>query len=170
MRTKHTEEEKFDSPFAQRLRSLLDQKKMSQAAVANSVGVLRQTVQQYVSGKSVPSYENLIKIANYFEVDAAYLLGATDDPTPKGCEHKILPVRTVTSTWYEAVMVRGFGAKLADTFNSMEEVALAIKKATDREIEMGYKPSRYFIVRCDMARIVDDNGDVVSETVTRVRM
>ena len=170
MRTKRTEEEKFDSPFAQRLRSLLDQKKMSQAAVANSVGVLRQTVQQYVSGKSVPSYENLIKIANYFEVDAAYLLGATDDPTPKGCEHKILPVRTVTSTWYEAVMARGFGAKLADTFNSMEEVALAIKKGTEREIEMGYKPSRYFIVSCDMARIVDGEGDVVSETITRVRM
>lgn len=170
MRTKHTEEEKFDSPFAQRLRSLLDQKKMSQAAVANSVGVLRQTVQQYVSGKSVPSYENLIKIANYFEVDAAYLLGATDDPTPKGCDHKILPVRTVTSTWYEAVMVRGFGAKLADTFNSMEEVTLAIKKGTEREIEMGYKPSRYFIVRCNMARIVDGDGDVVSETVMRVRM
>ena len=170
MRTKHTEEEKFYSPFAQRLRSLLDQKKMSQAAVANAVGVLRQTVQQYVSGKSVPSYENLIKIANYLEVDAAYLLGATDDPTPKGCDHKILPVRTVTSTRYEAVMIRGFGAKLADTFNSMEEVALAIKKGTEREIEMGYKPSRYFIVRCDMARIVDGDGDVVSETITRVRM
>lgn len=170
MRTKHTEEEKFYSPFALRLRNLLEQKKVSQAAVSNAVGVLRQTVQQYVSGKSVPSYENLIKIANYFEVDASYLLGATDDPTPKGCDHKILPVWPVTSTWYEAVMVRGFGAKLADTFNSMEEVALAIKKVTDREIEMGYKPSRYFIVRCDIVRIFDDNGDVVSETVTRVRM
>lgn len=170
MRTKRTEEEKFYSPFAQRLRNFLEQKKVSQADVANAVGVLRQTIQQYVSGKSVPSYENLIKIANYFEVDASYLLGATDDPTPKGCDHKILPVRTVTSTWYEAVMVRGFGAKLADTFNSMEEVALAIKKVTDREIEMGYKPSRYFIVRCDIVRIFDDNGDVVSETVTRVRM
>lgn len=170
MRAIHTEEEKFYSPFAQRLRNLLEQKKVSQAAVANAVGVLRQTVQQYVSGKSVPSYENLIKIANYFEIDASYLLGATDDPTLKGSNHKILPVRTVISTWYEAVMIRGFGAKLADTFNSMEEVALAIKKGTEREIEMGYKPSRYFIVRCDMARIVDGDGDVVSETITRVRM
>lgn len=170
MKTKRTEEEKFYSPFAQRLRNLLEQKKVSQAAVANAVGVLRQTVQQYVSGKSVPNYENLVKIANYFEIDASYLLGATDDPTPKGCEHKILPVRRIINTWYEAVMVRGFGAKLADTFNNMEEVALAIKKVTDREIEMDCEPSRYFIVRCDMARIVDDNGDVVSETVTRVRM
>lgn len=170
MRTKHTEEEKFYSPFALRLRNLKDKHRVTQRALADYLGVAHQMVGFYICGKSVPSYEKLVKIAEFFEVDVSYLLGATDDPTPKGCDHKILPVWTGTSTWYEAVMVRGFGAKLADTFNSMEEVALAIKKATDREIEMGYKPSRYFIVRCDMARIVDDNGDVVSETITRVRM
>lgn len=170
MRTTHTEEEKFYSPFAQRLRSLRDKHGATRQALADYLGISQQMVGVYLGGKNVPSYDKLVKIAEFFEVDAAYLLGATDDPTPKGCEHKILPVRTVTSTWYEAVMVRGFGAKLADTFNSMEEVALAIKKGTEREIEMGYKPSRYFIVRCDMARIVDDDGDVVSETITRVRM
>ena len=170
MRTKRTEEEKFYSPFAQRLRSLMDKHGAIRQALAEYLGVSHQMVGLYICGKSVPSYDKLVKVAEFFEVDAAYLLGATDDPTPKGCDHKILPVRTVTSTWYEAVMARGFDAKLADTFNSMEEVALAIKKGTEREIEMGYKPSRYFIMRCDMARIVDDNGDVVSETITRVRM
>lgn len=170
MRTKRTEEEKFYSPFAQRLRNLKDKHRATQQSLADYLGVTHQTIGLYICGKSVPSYEKLVKIAEFFEVDVSYLLGATDDPTPKGCEYKILPVRTVTSTWYEAMMVRGFGAKLADTFNSMEEVTLAIKKVTDREIEMGYKPSRYFIVRCDMTRIIDDNGDVVSETVARVRM
>lgn len=170
MRTKRTEEEKFYSPFAQRLRSLMDKHGAIRQALADYLGVSRQMVSSYICGKSVPSYDRLVKVAEFFEINAAYLLGATDDPTLKGIDHKILPVRTVTSTWYEAVMVRGFGAKLADTFNSMEEVALAIKKGTEREIEMGYKPSRYFIVRCDMARIVDGDGDVVSETITRVRM
>lgn len=170
MRTKRTEEEKFYSPFAQRLRNLKDKHRATQRALADYLGVTHQTVGLYVCGKSVPSYEKLVKIAEFFEVDVSYLLGATDDPTPKGCKHKILPVRTVTITWYEAMMVRGFGAKLADTFNSMEEVTLAIKKVTEREIEMDCEPSRYFIVRCDIVRIFDDNGDVVSETVTRVRM
>lgn len=170
MSTKHTEEEKFYSPFAQRLRSLMDKHGATRQDLADCLGVSHQMIGLYICGKNVPSYDKLVKVAEFFEVDAAYLLGATDDPTPKGCDHKILPVRTITSTWYEAVMVRGFGAKLADTFNSMEEVALVIKKGTEREIEIGYKPSRYFIVRCDMARIVDGDGDVVSETITRVRM
>lgn len=78
--------------------------------------------------------------------------------------------KTVCGTWYEAVMVRGWGCSLAEHFNSKREATKAIKEAQTKEAEGGYKVSKYFIVICNMTRMLDENGDVIMETITKARV
>ena len=79
-------------------------------------------------------------------------------------------LRTVTSTWYEAVMVGGYGCKLNRTYDNKRDVQKAIKESNARAVERGYKADNYFIMMCSCVRMIEDNGDVVSETITRVRV
>ena len=84
-RVKRNNEDGYDSPFATRLRELLDTPKISQAKVAEFVGVTRQAISSYSLGTSVPDIDKLVKIAAFFEVSTEYLLGHTEikkaDPT-----------------------------------------------------------------------------------------
>ncbi len=84
-RVKRNNESRYDSPFATRLRELLDTPKISQAKVAEFVGVTRQAISSYSLGTSVPDIDKLVKIAAFFEVSTEYLLGHTEikkvDPT-----------------------------------------------------------------------------------------
>lgn len=64
--------------FAERLKQLRDERKISQAAVAKELGVSRYAVYAYEKGKSAPSLDGLIMLADYFDVSVDYLLGRTD--------------------------------------------------------------------------------------------
>jgi hypothetical protein len=81
-----------------------------------------------------------------------------------------MDLRTVSSTWYEAVMVKGYGAKLDGQYNNKRDAAKAISNCIARVIERGYKPDEYFVMMCTCIRMIDSNGDVVSETIARVRV
>lgn len=80
-----------------------------------------------------------------------------------------MKLRTVASTWYEVVFVQSYGAKLENTFYNKREAQKAIKEFKERQVQRGNKPSECFILLCNIVRLIDDNGDVVSETVTKVR-
>lgn len=86
-RNKNRGNEKYNAPFAMALSSLMKSRKVTQEALANNIGMKRQTVSQYVNGISEPSYEVLVKIARYFGVSTDYLLGiseaATNEPQIK---------------------------------------------------------------------------------------
>lgn len=79
-------------------------------------------------------------------------------------------LQAIANTWYEAVMVRGYGCKLDGTYYNKREVQKAIKDANARAVERGYKADEYFILLCNCVRLIDDNGDVVSGTITKVRV
>lgn len=81
-----------------------------------------------------------------------------------------MELRTVASTWYEVVFARSYGAKLDNTFYSKREAQKAIKEYKERQVQRGNKPSECFILLCNVVRMMDDNGDTVSETVTKVRV
>ena len=81
-----------------------------------------------------------------------------------------MDLRVVASTWYEAVMVNSYGAKLDGTYDNKRDVQKAIKAANMREKERGYEPSKYYIMLCNCVRMFEDNGDTVSETITKVRV
>lgn len=79
-------------------------------------------------------------------------------------------LRTVASTWYEAVQIGGYGCRLNGTYESKREVQKAIKEANVRAKDWGYKEEEYNIMLCHCVRMIEDNGDVVSETITKVRV
>ena len=70
-------DQKYNTPFASNVRKLMDERRITQDALAKNIGKTRQTVSQYANGISEPSYETLIKIANYFCVSIDYLLGVS---------------------------------------------------------------------------------------------
>lgn len=63
-----------------RLKSLRNDKGITQTDLGNIVNVGKSTISQYESGISSPDYDILQKLADYFNVSLDYLLGRTDNP------------------------------------------------------------------------------------------
>ena len=60
---------------------LIEQRKMfgyTQREVAKFLGMTQPSYIRYENGKSEPSLENLVKLADIFDVSTDYLLGRTD--------------------------------------------------------------------------------------------
>lgn len=72
-------ERDYNSPFATRLRSLLEERNITQQKMADDLHIPRQNINQLVLGNSAPSVERLCEISTYFDVSADYLLGLTPD-------------------------------------------------------------------------------------------
>lgn len=81
-----------------------------------------------------------------------------------------MKIKTVCSTWYEAVQVKSFGCKLAERFPSIREAKRAIKAANSRAVEKGLKEAEYIIMLVASAVMYDENLDVISENVSRMRV
>lgn len=54
--------------------------KLSQAALAEALGVFQQDVSGWEVGDHVPGDENIVRLADYFDVTTDYLLGKVDEP------------------------------------------------------------------------------------------
>lgn len=65
-----------------RLRELRQEKKLSQADVAEFLQISRQAYNFYETGKREPDNETLQKLASFFNVSTDYLLGRTDERNP----------------------------------------------------------------------------------------
>ncbi|MCL2853523.1 MAG: helix-turn-helix domain-containing protein [Defluviitaleaceae bacterium] len=48
--------------------------------VAKALNITKQSVHQWSTGKSVPSSDTLIALADYFDVSVDYLVGRSDNP------------------------------------------------------------------------------------------
>ena len=64
--------------LGKRLRGLRDERKESCEEVANRIGVARSTLGHYELGRREPGIDELIKLAKYYGVSTAYLIGETD--------------------------------------------------------------------------------------------
>ena len=67
--------------FSDRLKELRKQKKLSQKALGELIGLSERGIQNYELGTNSPTSDIIIKLANYFNVSTDYLLGRSDDPT-----------------------------------------------------------------------------------------
>jgi len=65
------------------IRLLRKKLRLSQEGLANLIGVSRSAVYDWERDAYSPEGENLIKLAKALNVSASYLMGETDDPTPK---------------------------------------------------------------------------------------
>jgi transcriptional regulator with XRE-family HTH domain len=71
-----------------RLRALREKNNYTMDKVANDIEIKRQTYNGYEAPKGKkyhrsPSFENLIKLAEYYNVSTDYLIGLTDNPAPR---------------------------------------------------------------------------------------
>ena len=66
--------------FAERLEELRIKKAVTQRVVAECLGIQEDAYQMYEFDKREPGYETTIKLADYFDVSADYLLGRSDNP------------------------------------------------------------------------------------------
>lgn len=65
--------------FAIKFREILKNEQINQSAFADKLGVSRQCITDYKSGKSVPSVQTLCKMSDLLHVSVDYLLGRADD-------------------------------------------------------------------------------------------
>lgn len=63
-----------------RLRALRKSKKISQLRLATDLNTTQNTISRYETGEREPCINDLIKLADYFNVSLDYLLERTDDP------------------------------------------------------------------------------------------
>lgn len=75
-------QQKANAPFAARLNKLLGANG-NMKELADVLGVSQQAISQYRNGQIRPSLDNVLLIANFFQVSTDYLLGRTDDPSTK---------------------------------------------------------------------------------------
>ena len=65
------------------LRTLREGMQISQAKMAELVGMKQSSINRYEGGETSPSYEVLLKYADYFDVSIDYIFGRTDNPQGK---------------------------------------------------------------------------------------
>lgn len=61
-----------------RLKDLRKEKKVTQLQLAMALNMSQNTISRYETGERRAGYDELIKIADYFNVSIDYLLGRTD--------------------------------------------------------------------------------------------
>ena len=69
--------------LGQRLRSLREGMRMSQAKMAELIGMKQSSINRYESGEASPTPETLLRYADYFDVSLDYIYGRTDYPQGK---------------------------------------------------------------------------------------
>ena len=60
--------------FSYKLRSLIEERNLTQKQVAIDLNIAPSTMGGYVQGSSEPDFETLKRLANYFDVSTDYLL------------------------------------------------------------------------------------------------
>lgn len=71
---------------------------------------------------------------------------------------------------YQVNLKGGYGARLSETFNTFEEALDAIEETTRQQITDGYTPDEYYVTLYVYTKVVDDNGDIISESSTTTRI
>lgn len=62
-----------------RLLELRNDKELSQRTMAKELGISQATYNNWENGKTQPNIEQIIQLANFFEVSTDYLLGKESD-------------------------------------------------------------------------------------------
>lgn len=72
----------MDSTLGHRISQLRKKFGLSQAQLADKLGIATSTLGMYETNKREPSNETLIAISQFFHVTTDYLLNESDDPAP----------------------------------------------------------------------------------------
>lgn len=64
------------------LNKLIEDNNITQAQLANDLGISNMTISYYTTGKRIPSVDMLINLSNYFDVSIDYLCGISETKQP----------------------------------------------------------------------------------------
>lgn len=64
--------------FHERVRALRKERGETQVQTAAALGLVDRHYQRFELGTNLPSFQNIIALADHFQVNADYLLGRTD--------------------------------------------------------------------------------------------
>lgn len=68
--------------LSEKLRDLRDRRNWSQAYLANRMNVDRSTISRYETGKSIPTYQTVVRFAEVFQIDKEFLIRELDAMLP----------------------------------------------------------------------------------------
>ena len=123
------------SLFLSRFRGLLEECGKQQKEICADLGIRNQKLSNWKTGYSEPNFDDLVMLANYFDVSTDYLLGVTEDEeTPRLNAPATLPLdETELLKNYRALSYAGKArvAAYADLMREQEkgETPSARKKA-----------------------------------------
>lgn len=66
--------------FSVRLTQLIRSHNITSKSLADAIGVSKQAINQLEKQISIPNTNNLVALADYFDVSIDYLTGRTDNP------------------------------------------------------------------------------------------
>ncbi len=75
--------------LGQRLKALRKERGLTQAVVADAVGIQRPSLSMIEVGRDVPGRETLFALATYYKVSADYLRTGTPAPSQKGLSESV---------------------------------------------------------------------------------
>ena len=81
------------------LRRFRKQFNLSQGDVASTLGMMQQSYFRYESGKISPRSEDIIKLADAYNVTTDYLLGRSDEPCPPELDAATLELVKTLQEW-----------------------------------------------------------------------
>ena len=94
--------------FSDKLRSLIEEKNMTQKQVANDLNIAPSTMGGYVQGSSEPDFETLKRLAIYFGVSTNYLLNIQDGKSRSSMEDELLRVfRSIPNEYQQFYIEQG---------------------------------------------------------------
>ena len=62
-----------------KIKELREEKQISQKALAVAIGTSQRNIGRWENGENEPSYSQLVKLADFFQVSLDYLVGREDD-------------------------------------------------------------------------------------------
>lgn len=107
-------------PFCDTLRTLIDERGLTQKQLAQDLKIPVSTLGGYVQGTSEPDFETLKLFANYFNVSADYLLNLKIGNTQSRLENELLRIfRSLSTEQQELYLEQG---KAFIRINAKEDV------------------------------------------------
>ena len=82
------------STFTKRVKSILEEKKITQKQLAQLSGIAEASICRYLRGDSEPRLDIIAKIANALDVSEAYLIGETNE---KKADNYKLEIRDIVA-------------------------------------------------------------------------
>lgn len=73
--------------FGNRIKGMREQRGIKQGQFADSMGISRQSMSNYESGKHSPDIDVIVKMADFFQCSTDYLLGLTEHPNPEQAQN-----------------------------------------------------------------------------------